>query len=165
MVTSLSSFTCLQLKSDNSATRSPLSSEHGTTFPFCLQVAEAPKVRLNKVQDIAELDEDVQFRLPTTEDRDIDLSLLTAVLCSSEQVRGKTATLSSFVPCRHGQGAGCMAHQKASCGRQDAQFKSMMPQVFFKDGSISLPYCVSILFQTALKSSTRCCSNRGLSVH
>lgn len=52
-------------------------------------MAEAPKVRLNKVQDIAELDEDVQFRLPTTEDRDIDLSLLTAVLCSSEQVRAK----------------------------------------------------------------------------
>ncbi|MEW5306386.1 MAG: hypothetical protein WDW36_008854 [Sanguina aurantia] len=49
-------------------------------------VAEAPRVRLNKVQDIAELDEDVQFRLPTTEDKDIDLSLLTAVLCSSEQV-------------------------------------------------------------------------------
>ena len=50
------------------------------------QVAEAPKVRSNKVQDITELDEDMHFRLPSNEDRDIDLSLLTAVLCSSEQV-------------------------------------------------------------------------------
>ncbi len=38
------------------------------------------------MQDISELDEDMQFHLPTTDDRDIDLSLLTAVLCSSEQV-------------------------------------------------------------------------------
>mmetsp|Transcript_24236 Transcript_24236/g.52967 ORF Transcript_24236/g.52967 Transcript_24236/m.52967 type:complete len:260 (-) Transcript_24236:603-1382(-) len=49
-------------------------------------VAEAPKVRSNKVQGMEELDEDMQFRLPSTDDRDIDLSLLTAVLCSSEQV-------------------------------------------------------------------------------
>ena len=53
------------------------------------QVAEAPKVRSNKVQDITELDEDMHFRLPSNEDRDIDLSLLTAVLCSSEQVRAE----------------------------------------------------------------------------
>lgn len=51
------------------------------------QVAEAPKVRSNKVQGISELDEDMQFRLPSTDDRDIDLSMLTTVLCSSEQVR------------------------------------------------------------------------------
>lgn len=55
------------------------------TFVMC-QVAEAPKVRSNKVQDIAELEDDEMFRLPASEDRDIDLSLLTAVLCSSEQV-------------------------------------------------------------------------------
>ena len=49
-------------------------------------MAEAPKVRSNKVQDIAELEDDEMFRLPVSEDRDIDLSLLTAILCSSEQV-------------------------------------------------------------------------------
>ena len=46
-------------------------------------------MRSNKVQDITELDEDMHFRLPSNEDRDIDLSLLTAVLCSSEQVRAE----------------------------------------------------------------------------
>jgi len=49
-------------------------------------VAEAPKVRSNKVQGIDELNEDTQFNLPNTDDRDIDLSMLTTVLCSSEQV-------------------------------------------------------------------------------
>ncbi|KAG1681326.1 hypothetical protein FOA52_007372 [Chlamydomonas sp. UWO 241] len=49
-------------------------------------IAAAPKVRNNKVQNLANLDEDMQFRLPATEDREIDLSLLTAFLCSSEQV-------------------------------------------------------------------------------
>lgn len=49
-------------------------------------VADAPKVRSNRVQDIAELEGDMQFRLPSNDDRDIDLSLLTACLCSSEQV-------------------------------------------------------------------------------
>jgi intraflagellar transport protein 43 len=44
-------------------------------------------VRSNKVQDIHELDEDMQYRLPAIDDREVDLSLLTAVLCSSEQVR------------------------------------------------------------------------------
>lgn len=51
------------------------------------QVAEAPKLRINKVQNITDLDEDMQFRLPAMEDRDIDLSILTGFLCSSEQVR------------------------------------------------------------------------------
>lgn len=50
-------------------------------------VAEAPKVRINKVQNITDLDEDMQFRLPSTDDRDIDLSILTSFLCSSEQVQ------------------------------------------------------------------------------
>eukprot|EP00199_Chlamydomonas_sp_CCMP681_P005847 CAMPEP_0119103696 /NCGR_PEP_ID=MMETSP1180-20130426/2082_1 /TAXON_ID=3052 ORGANISM="Chlamydomonas cf sp, Strain CCMP681" /NCGR_SAMPLE_ID=MMETSP1180 /ASSEMBLY_ACC=CAM_ASM_000741 /LENGTH=242 /DNA_ID=CAMNT_0007088265 /DNA_START=21 /DNA_END=749 /DNA_ORIENTATION=- len=49
-------------------------------------VASAPKVRSNRVQGMEELDEDQQYRLPPTGDRDIDLSILTAVLCSSEQV-------------------------------------------------------------------------------
>lgn len=61
--------------------------------PVPLQVAEAPKVRINKVQGIDELDEDMQFRLPTMDDRDIDLSMLTSVLCSSEQVSGDGALL------------------------------------------------------------------------
>lgn len=52
-----------------------------------LQVAEAPKVRVQKVQGMDQLEEDMHFKLPSTDDRDIDLSLLTAVLCSSEQVR------------------------------------------------------------------------------
>ena len=64
---------------------------------YNLQVAEAPKVRNNRVQDIAELDEDMHFRLPSNEDRDIDLSLLTGVLCSSEQV-GKGASSSNVLP-------------------------------------------------------------------
>ncbi|KXZ49353.1 hypothetical protein GPECTOR_22g947 [Gonium pectorale] len=50
-------------------------------------VAEAPKVRINKVQGMDELEEDMHFKLPAMDDRDIDLSLLTAVLCSSEQVQ------------------------------------------------------------------------------
>ncbi|EFJ40955.1 hypothetical protein VOLCADRAFT_107874 [Volvox carteri f. nagariensis] len=50
-------------------------------------VAEAPKVRTNKVQGIEELEEDMHFKLPAMDDRDIDLSLLTGVLCSSEQVQ------------------------------------------------------------------------------
>ncbi|GFR43160.1 hypothetical protein Agub_g4209 [Astrephomene gubernaculifera] len=50
-------------------------------------VAEAPKVRTNKVQGMDELEEDMHYKLPATDDRDIDLSLLTAVLCSSEQVQ------------------------------------------------------------------------------
>jgi hypothetical protein len=50
------------------------------------QVAEAPKVRTNKVQGMEELEEDMHFKLPAMDDRDIDLSLLTGVLCSSEQV-------------------------------------------------------------------------------
>ncbi|KAG2437643.1 hypothetical protein HYH02_011282 [Chlamydomonas schloesseri] len=49
-------------------------------------VAEAPKVRTNKVQGMDELEEDMHYKLPAMDDRDIDLSLLTAVLCSSEQV-------------------------------------------------------------------------------
>lgn len=49
-------------------------------------VAEAPKVRVQKVQGMDQLEEDMHFKLPSTDDRDIDLSLLTAVLCSSEQV-------------------------------------------------------------------------------
>ncbi|PNW81550.1 hypothetical protein CHLRE_06g251200v5 [Chlamydomonas reinhardtii] len=49
-------------------------------------VAEAPKVRTNKVQGMEELEEDMHYKLPAMDDRDIDLSLLTAVLCSSEQV-------------------------------------------------------------------------------
>ena len=44
-------------------------------------------MRINKVQNITDLDEDMQFRLPAMEDRDIDLSILTGFLCSSEQVR------------------------------------------------------------------------------
>ncbi|PNH05826.1 Intraflagellar transport protein 43 [Tetrabaena socialis] len=50
-------------------------------------VAEAPKVRTNKVQGMEELEEDMHYKLPAMDDRDIDLSLLTAVLCSSEQVQ------------------------------------------------------------------------------
>lgn len=53
------------------------------------QVAEAPKVRTNKVQGMEELEEDMHYKLPAMDDRDIDLSLLTAVLCSSEQVGGE----------------------------------------------------------------------------
>lgn len=49
-------------------------------------MAEAPKVRTNKVQGIMELDEDMQYMLPAAGDRDIDLSMLTAVLASAEQV-------------------------------------------------------------------------------
>ena len=49
-------------------------------------MAKAPKVRTNRVQGISELEEETQYRLPTTDDRDIDLSVLTTVLCSSEQV-------------------------------------------------------------------------------
>lgn len=49
-------------------------------------VADAPKVRTNKVQNITDLDEDMHYRLPNNEDREIDLSLLTTFLCSSEQV-------------------------------------------------------------------------------
>nr|BCL66256.1 hypothetical protein [Volvox reticuliferus] len=50
-------------------------------------VAEAPKVRTNKVQGMEELEEDMHYKLPAMDDRDIDLSLLTGVLCSSEQVQ------------------------------------------------------------------------------
>jgi hypothetical protein len=59
---------------------------HCGSLPAPLQVAEAPKVRSNKVQGIHELDDDQQYRLPSTQDNDIDLSILTRVLCSSEQV-------------------------------------------------------------------------------
>eukprot|EP00200_Dunaliella_tertiolecta_P006187 CAMPEP_0202345828 /NCGR_PEP_ID=MMETSP1126-20121109/4893_1 /ASSEMBLY_ACC=CAM_ASM_000457 /TAXON_ID=3047 /ORGANISM="Dunaliella tertiolecta, Strain CCMP1320" /LENGTH=308 /DNA_ID=CAMNT_0048937175 /DNA_START=2191 /DNA_END=3117 /DNA_ORIENTATION=+ len=52
-------------------------------------VAEAPKIRTNKVQGIVELDEDMQYMLPAAGDKDIDLSMLTAVLASSEQVDEK----------------------------------------------------------------------------
>ena len=45
-------------------------------------------MRVNKVQGMNELEEDMQYRLPSNDDRDVDLSLLTAVLCSSEQVCG-----------------------------------------------------------------------------
>ncbi len=43
-------------------------------------------MRTNKVQGMEELEEDMHYKLPAMDDRDIDLSLLTAVLCSSEQV-------------------------------------------------------------------------------
>lgn len=56
--------------------------------PSLRQVAEAPKVRTNKVQGMEELEEEAHYKLPAMDDRDIDLSLLTAVLCSSEQVGG-----------------------------------------------------------------------------
>eukprot|EP00983_Pelagomonas_calceolata_P106782 1159272-Pelagomonas_calceolata.AAC.6 len=56
------------------------------TCPSLTQVAEAPKIRTNKVQGIVELDEDMQYMLPAAGDKDIDLSMLTAVLASSEQV-------------------------------------------------------------------------------
>ena len=49
-------------------------------------MAEAPKVRNHRVQGINELDEDMQYMLPATNDKDIDLSMLTVVLASSEQV-------------------------------------------------------------------------------
>mmetsp|Transcript_9488 Transcript_9488/g.27124 ORF Transcript_9488/g.27124 Transcript_9488/m.27124 type:complete len:236 (-) Transcript_9488:263-970(-) len=50
------------------------------------QVAEAPRARNNRMQTMAELDNDQQYNLPSNSDIDIDLSLLTVVLCSSEQV-------------------------------------------------------------------------------
>nr|ADI46944.1 MOT41m [Volvox carteri f. nagariensis] len=50
-------------------------------------VAAAPKIRTNKVQGMEELEEDMHFKLPAMDDRDIDLSLLTGVLCSSDQVQ------------------------------------------------------------------------------
>lgn len=50
------------------------------------QVAEAPRARNNRMQTMAELDNDQQYNLPSNRDVDIDLSLLTSVLCSSEQV-------------------------------------------------------------------------------
>lgn len=50
------------------------------------QVAAPPKLRSNRVQTIKELDHDIQFTLPTNNDKEIDLSLLTACLCSAEQV-------------------------------------------------------------------------------
>ena len=37
-------------------------------------------MRTNKVQGIMELDEDMQFLLPAAGDKDVDLSMLTAVL-------------------------------------------------------------------------------------
>mmetsp|Transcript_17398 Transcript_17398/g.41591 ORF Transcript_17398/g.41591 Transcript_17398/m.41591 type:complete len:240 (-) Transcript_17398:64-783(-) len=49
------------------------------------QVAEAPRAR-NKMQTMQELDDDQQYNLPSNPDADIDLSLLTSVLCSAEQV-------------------------------------------------------------------------------
>ncbi|KAJ9523267.1 hypothetical protein QJQ45_024052 [Haematococcus lacustris] len=49
-------------------------------------VAEAPRVRTNKVQGIEELEEEGHFNLPGNTDRDVDLTMLTSVLCSSEQV-------------------------------------------------------------------------------
>lgn len=45
-------------------------------------------MRTNKVQGMEELEEEAHYKLPAMDDRDIDLSLLTAVLCSSEQVGG-----------------------------------------------------------------------------
>jgi len=50
------------------------------------QVAEAPRARNNRMQTMAELDNDQQFNLPSNTDHEVDLSLLTMVLCSSEQV-------------------------------------------------------------------------------
>ena len=50
------------------------------------QVAEAPRARNNRMQTMAELDNDQQFNLPSNTDNEVDLSLLTMVLCSSEQV-------------------------------------------------------------------------------
>jgi len=50
------------------------------------QVAEAPRARNNRMQTMAELDSDQQFNLPSNTDNEVDLSLLTMVLCSSEQV-------------------------------------------------------------------------------
>ncbi|GIL46243.1 hypothetical protein Vafri_3271 [Volvox africanus] len=50
-------------------------------------VAEAPKVQTNKVQRMEELEEEMHYKLPAMDDRDIDLSLLTGVLCSLEQVQ------------------------------------------------------------------------------
>lgn len=46
-------------------------------------------MRSNKVQGIAELEEGAAFRLPASQhDKDVDLSMLTSVLCSSEQASG-----------------------------------------------------------------------------
>lgn len=43
-------------------------------------VAEAPKVRNNRVQGLAELDSAVPYQLPTTSEEGIDLTLLQSVL-------------------------------------------------------------------------------------
>mmetsp|Transcript_27831 Transcript_27831/g.71664 ORF Transcript_27831/g.71664 Transcript_27831/m.71664 type:complete len:158 (+) Transcript_27831:677-1150(+) len=50
------------------------------------QVAEPPRALNNRMQTMDELDNDQQYNLPSNPDLDIDLSLLTTVLCSSEQV-------------------------------------------------------------------------------
>mmetsp|Transcript_28408 Transcript_28408/g.34498 ORF Transcript_28408/g.34498 Transcript_28408/m.34498 type:complete len:230 (-) Transcript_28408:645-1334(-) len=50
------------------------------------QVAAPPRLRSNRVQTIKELDHDIQYSLPTYNDKEVDLSLLTCVLCPSEQV-------------------------------------------------------------------------------
>lgn len=52
------------------------------------QVAAAPRVRANKIQGLQELEQDAAAHaLPRQQDRDIDLSILTSALVSSELVR------------------------------------------------------------------------------
>ena len=52
-----------------------------------LQVAAAPAARGAAVQNIAELENEDQYHLPIDEqDREINLSLLTACLCAADQV-------------------------------------------------------------------------------
>eukprot|EP00193_Tetraselmis_chui_P016508 CAMPEP_0177783210 /NCGR_PEP_ID=MMETSP0491_2-20121128/18961_1 /TAXON_ID=63592 /ORGANISM="Tetraselmis chuii, Strain PLY429" /LENGTH=224 /DNA_ID=CAMNT_0019303725 /DNA_START=369 /DNA_END=1043 /DNA_ORIENTATION=- len=54
------------------------------------QVAEPPRAWNNRMQTMEELNDDQQYNLPSNPDLDIDLSLLTTVLCSSEQVEEDT---------------------------------------------------------------------------
>lgn len=109
------------------------------------QVAEPPRALNNRMQTMDELDNDQQYNLPSNPDLDIDLSLLTTVLCSSEQVRHCrtpfTPPSSRFLSSLAGAALGrCIAGNGASClsllphlSQVDEDADIWEPEILFTD--------------------------------
>lgn len=56
---------------------------HARSQDLTFKIADAPHMRANKVQNLADLDKDVGYSLPTTK---LDLALLTQVLVSRDKI-------------------------------------------------------------------------------
>ena len=89
-----------------------------------LQVAVAPAARGAAVQNIAELENEDQYHLPVDDqDREINLSLLTACLCAADQVGQVLSAVASFHSSRN-TAASAVPGARQPCGTANAELTS-----------------------------------------